>query len=692
MPFSPLFGQKIMYGADYNYEQWLDSPEILDQDFAMMEQAHCSIMSVGIFSWSMLEKEEGVFDFAWLDTLLDRLHAKGIKAFLATPSGARPAWLAHKYPEVLRVNERRERALFGARHNHCMTSPLYREKVKIIDTKLAERYSHHPAVIGWHLSNEYGGECHCPLCQEKFRAFLREKYGTLDNLNYLWWNTFWSHRYTDWSQIESPSSLGENAVHALNLDWRRFTSQNALDFCKWERDIVKAFNPDLPVTTNFMEFFVDYDYFEWAKELDFVSWDSYPQWHVLPDPDYIASYTAMNHDLMRSLKGGQPFVLMESTPSATNWRPLSILKRPGMNTLASLQAVAHGADSVQFFQWRKSRGSSEKFHGAFVDHVGHLDTRVGREAIALGEKLERLSEVAGSRVEAKVALVFDTQNRWAVNDAQGPRNEGVDYLPLCLDYYRPFFKRGVAVDIIDETCALEGYSLVLAPMTYMLRDGFAERVQEFVHKGGTFVSTYWSGVVNETDLCFLGGIPGPLKEVMGLWEEEIDSLGDDHTVPVKIEDKGLEASFHEAQYTARQLCAIVQPQEDTEVLASYAAEFYHDCPVLTRHSYGKGEAYYVAARMDGEFVDNLVQMLLEKLNLPNAFNEPAQRFAPGISALERHNDQYRYIFLSNYADNEQTFMLKEVYEDMLATDDTQRHVTGLVHIPAYGIYVLRHKL
>ena len=449
MPFPPLFGQKIMYGADYNYEQWLDSPEILEQDFAMMEQAHCSIMSVGIFSWSMLEKEEGVFDFSWLDTLLDRLHAKGIKAFLATPSGARQAWLAHKYPEVLRVNERRERALFGARHNHCMTSPLYREKVKIIDTKLAERYSHHPAVIGWHLSNEYGGECHCPLCQEKFREFLRQKYGTLDNLNYQWWNTFWSHRYTDWSQIESPSSLGENAVHALNLEWRRFTSQNALDFCKWERDIVKAFNPDLPVTTNFMEFFVDYDYFEWAQELDFISWDSYPQWHVFSDPDYSASYTAMNHDLMRSLKGGQPFVLMESTPSATNWRPLSTLKRPGMNTLASLQAVAHGADSVQFFQWRKSRGSSEKFHGAFVDHVGHLDTRVGREAIALGEKLERLSEVAGSRVEAKVALVFDTQNRWAVNDAQGPRNAGVDYLPLCLDYYRPLFKRGVAVDVID---------------------------------------------------------------------------------------------------------------------------------------------------------------------------------------------------------------------------------------------------
>ena len=410
MSFTPLFGQKIMYGADYNPEQWLEHDEgfetILNKDLEMMQQAHCNIMSVGIFSWAKLEVNEDEFDFSWLDEVLDRLNEKGIKVFLATPSGARPHWLANKYPEVLRVNERRERALFGARHNHCMTSPKYRERVRIINTKLAERYGHHPAVIGWHLSNEYGGQCHCPLCQAKFREWLKQKYGTIENLNKQWWNTFWSHTYTDWSDIESPSSIGENGVHALYLDWMRFSSENALDFCKAERDTVKAITPDLPVTANFMEFFYDYDYFNWAPELDFISWDAYPQWHNFADPDYIASYTAMNHDLMRSLKGGQPFVLMESTPTNTNWRPLSTLKRPGMNILSSLQAVAHGADSVQYFQWRKSRGSSEKFHGAIVDHVGHLDTRAGREVIELGKILEKLSEVAGSAVDAKVADSF----------------------------------------------------------------------------------------------------------------------------------------------------------------------------------------------------------------------------------------------------------------------------------------------
>lgn len=696
MSFTPLFGQKIMYGADYNPEQWLEHDEgfatILDKDLAMMQQAHCNIMSVGIFSWAKIETSEGVFDFSWLDEVLDRLNEKGVKVFLATPSGARPHWLAKKYPEVLRVNERRERQLFGARHNHCMTSPMYREKVRIMNTKLAERYSHHPAVIGWHLSNEYGGQCHCPLCQAKFREWLQRKYGTIENLNKQWWNTFWSHSYDDWSEIESPSPIGENAVHALTLDWMRFSSDNALDFCKFERDTVKAVNPDLPVTANFMEFFNDYDYFTWAKELDFISWDAYPQWHNFADPDYIASYTAMNHDLMRSLKGGQPFVLMESTPSMTNWRPLSTLKRPKMNILSSLQAVAHGADSVQYFQWRKSRGSSEKFHGAIVDHVGHLDTRVGREVIDLGNKLEQIAEVAGTRADAKVAVVFDTPNRWAINDSQGPRNKGMDYLPLCLDYYRVFFKRGISVDVIDETCDLSKYQLVIAPMTYMMRDGYADRVRKFVDAGGTYLSTYWSGVVNETDLCFLGGFPSGIKDVMGIWEEEIDSLDENQIVPVRLEPQGLERGFKSDSYYGTQLFGLVHPDDNTEVLLSYNDQFYQGMPVLTRHPYGKGLAYYVASRMDPNFVDSLAQMIVEELQLKNAFNEPAMPFREGVSAAARVNDKYRYVFLSNYSDRDQMVKLNSVYEDLLAENGEPREVSGIVYLKPYDARVFRHAL
>ena len=391
-PLSPKVNA-LLHGADYNPEQWENYPDIIDKDIAMMQQAKCNVMSVGIFSWAKLEPQEGVFEFGWLDSILDKLYAAGIHVFLATPSGARPAWMSQKYPQVLRVGRDRVPALHGGRHNHCMSSPVYRDKTLKINSLLAERYSQHPAVLGWHISNEYGGECHCSLCQERFRDWLKARYETLDNLNHAWWSTFWSHTYSDWSQIESPAPQGEVSIHGLNLDWHRFNTAQVTDFCRHEIAPLKAANAALPVTTNFMEYFYDYDYWQLAPVLDFISWDSYPMWHRDKDETTLACYTAMYHDMMRSLKGGKPFVLMESTPSATNWQLTSKLKKPGMHILSSLQAVAHGADSVQYFQWRKSRGSVEKFHGAIIDHVGHLDTRVGREVTALGEMLSQLPGV-----------------------------------------------------------------------------------------------------------------------------------------------------------------------------------------------------------------------------------------------------------------------------------------------------------
>ncbi|MBI3309801.1 MAG: beta-galactosidase, partial [Serratia liquefaciens] len=403
-----------------------------------------NIMSVGIFSWSKLEPEEGKYEFAWLDEVLNKLHQQGIHVFLATPSGARPAWMSQKYPEVLRVGRDRVPALHGGRHNHCLSSPVYRRKVNEINRQLAQRYAHHPAVIGWHISNEYSGECHCSRCQSEFRDWVQQRYQTLERLNEAWWSDFWSHTYSDWSQIESPAPQGEVSIHGLNLDWRRFCSSQATDFCAQEIAPLKAENPALPATTNFMEYFYDYDYWQMSKVIDFISWDSYPMWHNRQDETGLACYTAMFHDLMRSLKQGKPFVLMESTPSVTNWQPISKLKKPGMHILSSLQAVAHGADSVQYFQWRKSRGSVEKFHGAVIDHSGRLDTRVGKEVCELGRLLTAMVPVAGSRVEARVAIIFDWESRWAMDDAQGPRNIGLHYEQTVVEHYRPFWEQGIA--------------------------------------------------------------------------------------------------------------------------------------------------------------------------------------------------------------------------------------------------------
>lgn len=500
----------FLHGGDYNPDQWLNYPQVLKEDIELMKKAHCNTMSVGIFAWAALEPEEGEFNFDWMDEVLDRLADNGLYAVLATPSGARPAWMAQKYPEVLRVKADRQRILFSGRHNHCYTSPVYREKVRIINTKLAERYKDHPAVLLWHLSNEYGGECHCELCQQAFREWLKNKYGTLENLNQAWWSMFWSHTYTDWSQIESPAPHGMNSIHGLVLDWKRFVTHQTVDFMKNEIKPLKDITPDIPVTTNMMGTYPVLDYWKFAEELDVISWDNYPRWHGKQEDWKLASDIGFVHDINRSLKGGQPFMLMESTPSMTNWMSVSKLKRPGMHLLSSLQAVAHGADTVQYFQWRKGRGGFEKFHGAVVDHVGHENTRVFRDVTEVGETLQQLDPIVGTSVEPEVAVIYDWENRWAIDEAKALRQAdmGSDYEQTCKKHYREFWKRGIPVDVINMDCDLSRYKVVVAPMPYILRDGVGERIEEFVKNGGTFLITYWSGIVDEHDLCFRGGYPG----------------------------------------------------------------------------------------------------------------------------------------------------------------------------------------
>lgn len=659
--FAPLFPKvaALLHGADYNPEQWENYPGIIEKDITMMQQAKCNVMSVGIFSWAKLEPREGEYDFAWLDAVIEKLYAAGIHIFLATPSGARPAWMSQKYPEVLRVGRDRVPALHGGRHNHCMTSPVYREKTLKINRLLAERYSQHPAVLGWHISNEYGGECHCGLCQQKFRDWLKARYKTLDALNHAWWSTFWSHTYTDWSQIESPAPQGEVSIHGLNLDWRRFNTAQVSDFCRHEVAPLKAVNADLPVTTNFMEYFYDYDYWQLAKEIDFISWDSYPMWHREKEETTLACYTAMYHDMIRSLKGGKPFVLMESTPSTTNWQPISKLKKPGMHILSSLQAVAHGADSVQYFQWRKSRGSVEKFHGAVIDHVGHLDTRVGREVSKLGDMLARLSPVAGCRTEARVAIVFDQQSRWAMDDAAGPRNMGLEYEKTVNEHYRPFWEKGIAVDVIDADQPLSQYALVIAPMLYMVRQGFAERAEAFVAEGGHLVTTYWSGIVDETDLCFTGGFPGPLRKLLGIWAEEIDCLGEGERNLVQ----GLagNASGLQGPYQVRHLCELIHT-ETAQALATYRDDFYAGRPAVTVNRFGNGKAWHVASRNDLQFQRDFFAGIINELALPQAVDAD---FPPGVVATARTDGESTWVFVQNFTAQQQLVTLPEGYTDSM---------------------------
>ena len=665
---------RFLYGGDYNPDQWLDYPDVLEEDIRLMKLAAVNCVSLGIFAWAALEPEEGRYEFGWLDEAIERLHKGGISVNLATPSGAKPAWMALKYPQIRRVDASGNRDPQKTRHNHCWTSPIYREKVREIDTMLSERYGKHPAVVLWHLSNEYGGECYCDLCFEAFRQFLRARYGTIEALNRAYWSAFWSHQFTSWDKI----TYIDETVHALKLDWQRFTSMRAVDFIQHETAAIRAGGSDRPVVTNMMGFYPVLNYWDQAPVLDYVSQDSYPGWHKdVPDAD-VGAEIAFSFDMFRALKCGKPWLLMESTPSTVNWADYSRQKKPGMLRLQGLQAVAHGSTSVMYFQWRKGRGGWEKFHGAIVDHTGNEHNRVFRESAQVGAELVKLREIADSRTKADVAVVFDWNVRWALENSRGVRHEKIDYYQTCRDFHRPFWNRGVATDVIDSLQDFSRYKLVVAPMLYMLRPGVAERLEAFVEGGGVLVCTYETGQVDETDLVFRTGFPGPLRDLFGIWVEETDSPDD--TDPHEIAASHGNALGLTGTYAARHYCDVIH-LEGAEALATFTGDYYAGGPAVTCRKHGVGTAIYVGSRNEPRFTDDLAAGLLEKCGIDGVLGG---KLPNGVAVTSRSKEGKTYVFAMNFNPKSEFVRLPR---PMTRFDGGER-VDGVLEIPAYGCEVL----
>ena len=670
---------RLLHGADYNPDQWLKYPHILADDLVLMKQSRTNTFSVGIFAWSALEPSEGKFEFDWLDKIFDGIAGIDGNIILSTPSGARPAWLSWKYPEVLRVNSKREKHLHGGRHNHCFSSPVYREKTGTINRKLAERYGKHPAMFMWHISNEYGGDCHCHFCQQNFRDWLRKKYGTIEALNDAYWASFWSHTYNDFSQIESPSPIGENSVHALNLDWKRFVTDMTIDFYRNEIIPIREITPEIPVTNNFMANLKDpqpfngLDYSKFAKEVDIVSWDAYPAWHNnYETTEMLASKLAFANDYFRSLKN-KPFLIMECTPSMVNWHSVNKPKRPGMHLLSSVACLAHGADSVMYFQWRKSRGSSEKLHGAVVDHDNSPNNRVFKEVQALGEVLENIKEIKGSRTSAGVAILYDVENSWALNDAQGFNMHGKEYSQTVHAHYKAFWDANVQVDVITKDKDITPYEVVVAPMLYMMTEKQMNEFKAYVAGGGILVFTYITGMVGDTDLVHLGGFPATLREVLGINVLETDTLYPENANTIVL-DSG-------KQYEAFDYCAVMETC-GAQIRGTYGHDFYAGTPAVTCNGFGKGRAYFVGARTGADFLKDFYDGILMDLKLPDI---PVQ-VPHGVSVRIRENDGFRYCFVMNFSEDEKEISLTKEMADLVSGC---RIPQGKHKMKRYGVFILK---
>ena len=634
--------KKILYGGDYNPEQWPE--DVWEEDMRLFKLAHIDTVTVNVFSWAMLQPEEDTYDFSKLDKIMDLTEANGLHVCLATSTGAHPAWMARKYPDILRTESGGMKRKFGSRHNSCPNSPTYRKYSTALAAKLAERYRSRSNIVAWHVSNEYGGECYCENCEKQFRIWVREKYGTIEEVNRVWNMAFWGHTLYDFDDIVVPDLRSEiffweyerYNFQGISLDYKRFNSDSILACYCLESDAIKSATPDIPVTTNLMGFYKPLDYQKWGKYMDFISWDNYPTYDSTP------ALAAMNHDLMRGLKQGKPFCLMEQSPSVSTWHDYASLKRPGVMRLWSYQAVAHGADTVMFFQMRRSIGACEKYHSAVIDHVGHERTRVFREIAELGAELNAIGpQTLGGRTNAKVAIVFDWNNWWAAEMSAGPSKD-INYTQEILQYYQALYGHNIPVDMVGAEDDLSGYRLVIAPLLYMCKDGFDRKIRSFVAQGGIFLTTYFSGYVEDHDLVITGGYPGTLKDILGIWVEESDALPPDKENTFTYRDK---------KYPARLLCDLIHLQ-GADALSEYETDFYKGMPALTVNQMGAGKAYYVAARSNEEFYHDFLGNICRELSI-----EPIMVTSRQVEAACRSNKNGTFYFLLNHGEEAESIPL-----------------------------------
>jgi beta-galactosidase len=638
----------MIYGGDYNPDQW--PVETWEEDARLMREAGVNLVSLGIFSWTRLEPRPGIFDFDWLDHLMDLLHEHGIHVNLATPTAAPPAWLVREHPEILPVTADGTTLWHGSRRHYCPHSPAYHEHVVRLVRKLAERYAQHPALAMWHVDNEYAchvTECFCDASVAAFRRWLAEKYGSIDALNDAWGTAFWSQTYGDWDEIHPPRVAPTFINPTQQLDWARFSSDSWIACFDEQKAILRELTPGVPITTNFMGFHKPIDYWKFAAQEDVVANDNYPD---MSDPSWMV-YSGMVCDLMRSLGNSRPWILMEQAPAHVNWRQRNVTKRPGVMRLCSYQAVARGADGIMFFQWRASRAGAEKFHSAMVPHVG-TDSRVWREVKHLGAELRQLEAITSSQVSAEVAILIDWESWWALELPGKPSND-LRLLPHILAYYTPLFQRNITVDFAHPASDLSRYKLVFAPTLYLVNGRAVENLHRYVREGGNLVMSYFSGIVNEHDHVYLGGYPAPFREMLGLVVEE--------HIPFAQSETNTFCTSEQGPFGCTLWGELIHLQ-GAQTLATFEQDYYAGHPAVTANSYGKGKAFYVGTLPDPNGMEWLTAAVCSAAGV-----EPVWKQAlPGVEIVRRANGSSSWLFALNHSGQEVTIPLEQPGYEVLS--------------------------
>ena len=657
----------IAFGCDYNPEQW--DPSVWREDVALMQEAGVDLVAVNIFGWSRVQGPDGAVDFTDLDTVIDLLHAAGIRVNLGTGTASPPPWLTTRHPEILPVMADGTTRHPGGRQAWCPSSPVFRRYALALVEAVAARYGDHPAVALWHVSNELGCHnalCHCDESTRSFRLWLERRYGSIEELNRAWGTSFWSQRYTDWNEIGTPRLTVSTRNPGQVLDFHRFSSDELLGHYRSEAAIIRR-HSEVPVSTNFMvtAHIRNLDYWTWAPEMDVVSNDHYLD-HRLGDPRAELAFAA---DLTRGLADGEPWLLMEHSTGSVNWQPVNAVKEPGQMLRNSLTHVARGADAVCFFQWRASLQGSEKFHSALLPHAG-TSSALWREAVELGSIVGRLEEVAGTRVVADVALLFSWESWWA-SDAENRPTHEIEYLDQVHALYGALHDLGVTVDVVRPGTDLTGYKLVVVPGLYTVRDAEAATLDAAVAAGVHVLVTFYSGIVDESDRVRPGGYPGVWRDLLGVRVEEFAPVLPD--TPLTLES-GASASLWSERIEAT----------DASVVDRFADGPAAGRPAITRRTgasgSGAGDAWYLGTLLEREALREFVGRVLDGAGVET---DPAA--SASVEVVRRVGDDRSYRFVINHGTDDIEVVTRG---RELVTGDA---VAGSLLVPAGAVRVIREE-
>ena len=656
----------IAYGGDYNPEQW--SPDTWQEDARLMQEAGVNLVTLGVFAWGKFEPAAGQYDFAWLDQVIDLLYAHGVRVDLATSTASPPPWLIRLHPEILPVTADGVTLWHGSRRHYCPHSAAYREYATRLVTALAEHYRDHPALSLWHIDNEYAchvSECFCDASVAAFRQWLQDRYGTLEKLNADWGTAFWSQQYYDWQEIQAPKRTPAFINPGQKLDWDRFCSDSWLACFEDQKAILRRITPHLPLTTNFMNFHRPMDYWKLAASEDIVSNDCYPDTSL---PNWMVD-SGMGCDLMRSLGGGRPWLLMEQAPTHVNWRQRNATKRPGIMRLGSYQAMARGADGIMFFQWRASLAGAEKFHSAMLPHVG-TDSRVWREVSSLGAELKKLDGVLSSRVQAETVILFDWENWWALEQEAKPSND-IRLLPQVKTIYAELFHRNISVDFAHPETDLSRYRLVIAPNLHLVSDHSIQNIQQYVAQGGTLLMTFFSGIVDGNDHVRPGRMPAPFCDLLGMWIEEFAAYGDGQRNVVQ--------AVNGNSYPCKLWSDIIH-LTGAEVLGQYQEDYFAGSPAITRYRFDKGTSYYLGTALAGEGLAWLLERVCTDASVQPVLDAPS-----GVEVTSRSDGTRTWLFVLNHTNDAVQVMLPGQGTDLISGS----MVESLLHLGPCAVAIVQ---